>query len=306
MENKNKKQTKIQKIKKENTSLSLPNYEPLRDELSKILENQRISKKKQDQILETTQRGFIGLALRNEELLKSNDQLKQQLDEVLKELNAIKEEREEKAARKEARANRKQLPKRDPMTGEIYRELMRATEGPTYINLRTRMALCILAVTGIRINELLSLKVSQLETLFKENWIAIDRSKRGPSNHKAFLTKEGKKIIQDRQKDFQLIFLMKEPNSYVFTSEAQHMKPLGRVVVTKDVNKVMRQVSKQLNDKTNITSHSFRIGYITQLWKDTKDIEFVKQTIGHRKLDTTSAYVKSLSDLERQERIENI
>ena len=299
-------ENKIQKIKKENNSLSLPNYEPLRDELSKILENQRISKKKQDQILETTQRGFIGLALRNEELLKSNDQLKQQLDEVLKELNAIKEEREEKAARKEARANRKQLPKRDPMTGEIYRELMRATEGPTYINLRTRMALCILAVTGIRINELLSLKVSQLETLFKENWIAIDRSKRGPSNHKAFLTKEGKKIIQDRQKDFQLIFLMKEPNSYVFTSEAQHMKPLGRVVVTKDVNKVMRQVSKQLNDKTNITSHSFRIGYITQLWKDTKDIEFVKQTIGHRKLDTTSAYVKSLSDLERQERIENI
>ena len=306
MENKNKKQTKIQKIKKENTSLSLPNYEPLRDKLSKILENQRISKKKQDQILETTERGFIGLALRNEELLKSNEQLKQQLEEVLKELNAIKEEREEKAARKEARANRKQLPKRDPMTGEIYRELMRATEGPTYINLRTRMALYILAVTKIRINELLSLKVSQLETLFKEDWIAIDRSKRGPSNHKAFLTKEGKKIIQDRQKDFQLIFLMKEPNSYVFTSEAQHMKPLGRVVVTKDINKVMRQVSKQLNDKTNITSHSFRIGYITQLWKDTKDIEFVKQTIGHRKLDTTSAYVKSLSDLERQEGIENI
>ena len=306
MENKNKKQTKIQKIKKENTSLSLPNYEPLRDELSKILENQRISKKKQDQILETTERGFIGLALRNEELLKSDEQLKQQLEEVLKELNAIKEEREEKAARKEARANRKQLPKRDPMTGEIYRELMRATEGPTYINLRTRMALYILAVTKIRINELLSLKVSQLETLFKEDWIAIDRSKRGPSNHKAFLTKEGKKIIQDRQKDFQLIFLMKEPNSYVFTSEAQHMKPLGRVVVTKDINKVMRQVSKQLNDKTNITSHSFRIGYITQLWKDTKDIEFVKQTIGHRKLDTTSAYVKSFSDLERQERIKNI
>ena len=306
MENKNKKQTKIQKIKKENTSLSLPNYEPLRDELSKILENQRISKKKQDQILETTQRGFIGLALRNEELLKSNEQLKQQLEKVLKKLNAIKEEREKTAARKEARSNRKQLPKRDPMTGEIYRELMRATEGPTYINLRTRMALYILAVTKIRINELLSLKVSQLETLFKEDWIAIDRSKRGPSNHKAFLTKEGKKIIQDRQKDFQLIFLMKEPNSYVFTSEAQHMKPLGRVVVTKDINKVMRQVSKQLNDKTNITSHSFRIGYITQLWKDTKDIEFVKQTIGHRKLDTTSAYVKSLSDLERQERIENI
>jgi integrase len=192
------------------------------------------------------------------------------------------------------------------MTGEIYKELMQATEGPTYINLRTRIALCILAVTGIRINELLPLKVSQLETLFKENWITIDRSKRGPSNHKAFLTKEGKKIIQDRQKDFQLIFLMKETDSYLFTAEANHYKPLDRVVITRDVNKVMREVSNQLPGKPNITSHSFRIGYITQLWKDSKDIEFVKQTMGHRNLDTTSAYVNKLSDKERQERIDQL
>ena len=294
------------KIQKNNKNLTLLNYKTLKDELSQILENQRISKKKQDQILETTQRGFIGIALRNEELLKSNDQLKQQLDDVIKELNTIKQEREEKAARKEAWTNRKRLPKRDPMTGEIYRELMRATEGPTYIQLRTRIALCILAVTGIRINELLPLKVSQLETLFKENWIAIDRSKRGPSNHKAFLTKEGKKIIQERQKDFQLIFLIKEPDSYLFTAEANHSKQLDRVAITRDVNKVMREVSNQLPGKLNITSHSFRIGYITQLWKDSKDIEFVKQTMGHRNLDTTSAYVTKLSDQERQKRIDQL
>ena len=224
----------------------------------------------------------------------------------MKELNAIKQERQEKAARKEARAKRKRLPKRDPMTAEIYRELIKEAEGPTYINARLRLALCLLAVTGIRINELLPLKVSQLETLFKENWIAIDRSKRGPSNHKAFLTKEGKKIIQDRKKDFQLIFLMKEPDSYLFTAEDNHYKPLNRVVITRDVNKVMREVSNQLPGKPNITSHSFRIGYITQLWKDSKDIEFVKQTIGHRNLDTTSAYVNKLSDQERQKRIDQL
>ena len=38
------------------------------------------------------------------------------------------------------------------------------------------------------------------------------------------------------------------------------------------------------------------IDYITQLWKDTKDIEFVKEIIGHRRLDTTFAYVNKLSD----------
>ena len=151
-----------------------------------------------------------------------------------------------------------------------------------------------------------NIKVTQLKTLTQESWIAIDRSKRGPSNHKAFLTKEGKKIIQDRQKDFELIFLIKNPDSYVFTAEANHSKPLDRVVITRDVNKVMREVSNQLPGKPNITSHSFRIGFITQLWKDSKDIEFVKQTIGHRKLDTTSAYVNKLSDQERQKRIERL
>lgn len=81
---------------------------------------------------------------------------------------------------------------------------------------------------------------------------------------------------------------------------------LRRETITMDVNKVMHAVSKGLPSKPKITSHSFRIGYISQLWKDTKDIEFVKQTIGHRNLDTTSAYVNKLSDQERQKRIDQL
>ena len=295
-------ENKIQK-KENNSLISKSEFE---SKLNILVEGQTNNSKQLQAIRNDLQKDFIGLALRNEELLKSNDQLKQQLEIGVDELNAIKQEREEKAARKEARANRKRLPKRDPMTAEIYKELIKEAEGPTYIHVRTRIALCLLAVTGIRINELLPLKVNQLETLVEENWIAIDRSKRGPSNHKAFLTQEGKKIIQDRKKDFQLIFLMKEPNAYVFSPEINHFKKLRREVITTDVNKIMHKVSKIFPGQPNITSHSFRVGYITQLWKDSKDIEFVKQTIGHQKLDTTSAYVNKLSDQERRERISQL
>ena len=251
-------------------------------------------------------RGFIGLAQQNQELVKLNKQLTQQLDTVVEKLNQIKQERREKEIRKQTRANRKRLPKRDPMTAEIYKELIKEAEGPTYLHVKLRLALCLLAVTGVRINELLNIKVSQLKTLTQESWIAIDRSKRCPSNHKAFLTKEGKKIIQDRKKDFQFILLIKEPDAYVFTSEAKHYQKLRREAITKGVNKVMQSVSKQLPGQPNVTSHSFRIGYITQLWKDSKDIEFVKQSIGHQKLDTISAYVNKLSNQERQERISRL
>jgi len=89
--------------------------------------------------------------------------------------------------------NRKRLPKRDPITVEIYKKLIQGAEGSTYIHVRTLIALCVLAVTGIRINELLPLKVNQRQTLIAENWITIDRAKRGPSNHKVFLTKVRKR-----------------------------------------------------------------------------------------------------------------
>ena len=105
----------IQKINKENNQLFLE----VESKLDLLVKGQESNSNKLEGIGNDLRKGFIGLALRNEELLKSNDQLKQHL----KELNAIKQEREEKAARKEAWTNRKRLPKRDPMTGEIYRDL---------------------------------------------------------------------------------------------------------------------------------------------------------------------------------------
>ena len=101
-------------------------------------------------------------------------------------------------------------------------------------------------------------------------------------------------------------YLIEELDAYPFTFESDHFKKLRCEAITRNVNKIMRLVSKQFLGRPNVTSHSFRIGYITQLWKDSKDIEFVKQTIGHRKLGTISAYVNQLSDQEREKRIEKL
>ena len=270
-------------------------YSKIRSDLGLILEGQKINQK-------DLRLGFIGLATQNSELLELNKKLSQQLERVEKEFSVLKKEREEKAARKEARANRKRLPKRQPVTPGIYRLLIQAAESPSYTSVRLRIAFCLLTVTAIRINELLPLKVHQLQTLLESYWIGIDHFKRGPANHKAFLTREGRKLVDERKKDFEFLFLMKNPDSYIFTSESNYHQMLSGETITRDVNRVMCSVSENLSDQPNITSHSFRVGYISQLWKDTKDIEFVKQSIGHRRMDTTSSYVEKLSDQERQER----
>ena len=270
-------------------------YQELRSSIELVLKSQRINRK-------DIQLGFIGLATQNHELLELNKKLNKQLEKVDKELSMLKKEREERVAKKKARATRKRLPKRQPITREVYALLMQATISPRYTSVRLRIAFCLLTVTGVRINELLPLKVHQLKTLLESHWIGIDRSKRGPANHKAFLTREGIKLVEERKKDFKLLFLMKDLDSFVFTSESNHSKMLSRETITRDINRVLHSVSNSLTDKSNLTSHSFRVGYITQLWKDTADLEFVKQSIGHQRVDTTSQYIEMLSDQERQKR----
>jgi integrase len=288
---------KLKKFKKEKNQLITESE--VESKLDILVKGQINNSQELEGIRNDLQRGFIGLALRNEKL-------NQKLEIAVSELNAMKKEREEKAARREKWAKRKRLPKRDPINSEIYKLLIQESEGPTYIATRTRIAICLLTVTGIRIGELLSLNVGQLETLLNEGWISIDRLKRGPANHKAFLTSEGKKLVKARKRDFEFLFLMKNKDSYVFTSDRKPNQKLRRETITMDVNKVTHSVSKLLPSKPNITSHSFRIGYISRLWKDTKDIEFVRQTIGHRNLNSTSGYVSEMGDQERQDRISRI
>ena len=58
---------------------------------------------------------------------------------------------------------------------------------------------------------------------------------------------------------------MKTMDSYIFTSELNHTQMLSRKTITRDVNKLMRSVSKSRPNQPNITSHSFRVGYVSHL-----------------------------------------
>lgn len=93
--------------------------------------------------------GFIRLFQKNQELIKLNKKLNEQLEIVVAELNQIKQERTEKEICKQTRASRKRLTKHDLMTAEIYKELVKETEEPTYFYLILRLAICLLSVSRL-------------------------------------------------------------------------------------------------------------------------------------------------------------
>jgi integrase len=257
--------------------------------------------------------GFSAVFTQNKEIIERNKDLKNQItclegqaSELLSELERLRAEEQTKEKRKEASANRKRLTKRDPITLSIYEELIRSISGYDVKNVRLRIACLILTITGIRLNELLPLKMKELIPLINSNWISINRSKRGPSSHKAYLTVLGKKLVDDRKEDFKILFAVKKLEGYVFSSEKNQYKALRRDTLTKEINGVLRKLGERLENKPNLTSHSFRIGFISQLWRDTGDIEFVRQAIGHSKLESTSSYVENLSDEDRRLRMKQI
>lgn len=257
--------------------------------------------------------GFVGLVIQNAELKEQNKALEDQLNQLQEQLRIVTEELQERKERerlieeeKEKYKNQKRLPKREPITVKIYDSLIQSSQkfkyGNLYQSARLRLALALLFVIGIRISELLSLKMNQVKSLFTNHWISIDRAKRGRANHKAFLTKEGSRIVRERRSDFELMQLFKKSDSYIFTAENSN-KPLIREAFINLINKFIKDCSRRMDRNPNLSSHSFRIGFITQLWRDTNNIEFVRQAISHAKIDTTSQYVENLSEKERQARM---
>lgn len=95
--------------------------------------------------------------------------LNKQLEILVIKLNQIKQEHTEKEIPNQTHANWKCLLKCDLMTAKIYKELIKESTGSTYLYVRWKLAVCLLSVTGVSINELLNSKVAQLQTLIEES-----------------------------------------------------------------------------------------------------------------------------------------
>lgn len=61
-----------------------------------------------------------------------------------------------------------------------------------------------------------------------ESSIAIDRAKRGPSNHKAFLTREGVRLMKERLPDLEIISFIKQDDDLFLFAPENSKKPLER------------------------------------------------------------------------------
>ena len=141
----------------------------------------------------------------------------------------------------------------------------------------------ILYFTGMRLNEVQELRISDIFDLLKNEEIKIYISKTN-SERKLYLT-------QGFKKELLKLFNVDDVdlNDRIITKGANKNNKTG-------INNIVfiQQVNKYLNDilGSGFTSHSFRQGIITEMGSSSINIKIISEFVGHKNVKTTMGYIK--------------
>lgn len=170
-------------------------------------------------------------------------------------------------------------------------------------NFATRnMMLFYLGVsTGYRMQDLVKLTVGELlEALDNERFIIQEQKqynayqkelkknpntkKKPPKKREVCIKKNLRKLIREYCKG-------KSKSAYAFESNKTNEH-----IEAKSYSLILSKTGKSLGLK-NISGHSLRKVYATRIWEATRDLEFVRRAIGHKKIDTTKNYLGFIEEV---------
>lgn len=143
-----------------------------------------------------------------------------------------------------------------------YRLLKMVPENKSYITYRFRLACCLLAITNLTISQLLKLRVKDLIMIRFYGWFLF-YPKNGEQCLMIHISKTGFNLIRESLRDFDVFFIIKSVENYIFTDTKNHNKPLSREQFTRSINKLLKEFSMPFASELNLTTLSFKNSIIS-------------------------------------------
>lgn len=176
--------------------------------------------------------------------------------------------------------------KKHPQISELE-ELIRLIESPMkfekekIIALRNRAALETLFASGMRISELINLKISQLD---KSGRIFIQG--KGKKQRFIYLTERAKKHIKnylnERADDFSFLFI---------PERGRNASDKNKHISANYLQMKIKRYRELLEINVPTSAHSLRHGFATYLAEQGANPAAIQILLGHESLDTTTRYV---------------
>ena len=153
------------------------------------------------------------------------------------------------------------------------------------LNLKHRLVLMFLYYTGIRLNEVVNLKWSDID--FQRGVIHLKVAK-GEKERVIFLHDNLKKFIE--------YFKLKKGGLVFFSN-------LGKKYDKRTIQMIVRNAAKKAGIGKRVTPHTLRHSFATHLLEAGADIRHIQKLLGHTNLQTTQIYThvanKDIKNLAR-------
>lgn len=171
------------------------------------------------------------------------------------------------------------IPKKDKRLPEVLskeevRKLIDSAD-----NVKSRLIISLLYSTGLRVSELVNLKVEDLNINEKTGWV-----RKGKGSKDRIFSISG--ALGEEVKEY--LGRKEEPNKFVFSKE----KPL----TTRNIQKIIKLTRQRAGINKKVTPHTLRHSFATHLLEHGTDIRVIQAMLGHSSLSTTQVYTHVSSD----------
>ncbi|MFZ3577088.1 site-specific tyrosine recombinase XerD [Virgibacillus sp. DJP39] len=148
------------------------------------------------------------------------------------------------------------------------------------LEIRNKAMLELLYATGLRVTELITLKVSDLHLTMG----FVQCLGKGSKERIVPLGDVAKDAIEDYLQNSRNIVLRKKKEDILFLN--QHGRPLSR----QGFWKIIKAVAMDRQIQKNITPHTLRHSFATHLLENGADLRAVQEMLGHADISTTQIY----------------
>ena len=244
-----------------------------------------------------------------EELQKDIEKRQEKLDIVFSENLALKKQQKLKEEKRQKRKSSIPQSTRDTVTKHEFDEILKIIEQNNFVASRKKGAIILLYVTGLRISDLLKIKVQNMQELLEKGETFIDFTKKNCIKHAIRFSARSAKLVSQYTVNFSQLMIDKKEDSFLFTTVNTFNKPINRSSFDTEINNILIIAGYKFNK--HIRSHSFRKTIIRDFLERTP-VDVVQEIVGHKSINATMQYrckksksleVKSVLDKLDDERL---
>jgi len=147
---------------------------------------------------------------------------------------------------------------------------------------KSKLMIKMLYASGLRVSELVNMRVNQLELDKKTAWV------RGGKGAKDRLVILSDRLVKDLKK-----YLEKHDSDYLFPGRRG-------ALTTRNVQQIVSSVAKKSSIKKRVTPHTLRHSFATHLLENGTDIRLIQELLGHADLSTTQIYTHVSDEAKRK------